>query len=238
MAEMRDYSNRPDMSHILIDYAWESGTKIKLIQFPQVEAEPKEKPKVYPRLVRLELMYSVFWWITFLAERAGIEYEDVLLDSHVFRMRLGLLYPLFCETYPILHNAKLTHDIITVEHRPAEDEAVINAQLKAIWAERERVVLSSFHRILMNAEKKVMLKSESTMPVIDETGYVSHVVASGWIRREIQKLLGSQGIIIGIQAIKRELAVISYAYEQSEAMGFPVKFERAPSLQKSLQRAA
>lgn len=197
----------------------------------------RHKPKPYKRLVRLEFLYGVFRWLSYLADKADINDEDVLLDSRLILMPLGLLYPRFALQYR-QSLASMNYDIITVEARPAEDEAVLNAELREIWSKRKRVVLSSFHRILMNAEHKVMRQSYATMPVIDETGYVEHVVDIKWVRQQIQKLLGSQGIIIGIHAIKTELAVISYAYQQSEAMGYSVKFEQVTALQKSLRKVA
>jgi hypothetical protein len=200
----------------------------KIIAFPRQDA--------FKRLAKIDRMDFLLRLVLHLAIDADVWPQDY--GAHVVAMPIGLLYPLYQNKLNRVYLASVSHDIITVEHRPAEDEAIDKVLLQAIWKQRQRVTLSYAHKSIMNAEKRALKHAFASMPIIDVTGYVAHVVDETFVLREMQKLLGSWGIIISTTMIKRELRFIEYAYLQSEAMGYPVSFAKDVLLRNALKQAA
>lgn len=201
----------------------------KIIEF--VKKKPKAPAR--QRLLATERYYYLIpvLYVMYVQWEYGFSLEDIVSRSKLVYMPLNLLFPR--NDYLVYNPYKLiNHDIITVKDRPFEQWALFNVSNYEYWSSLKPIILSDFHRDLMEIERDVMRLNKVTNRVYDSVlEDVQHKVDEETLYTEIRMRLPAHGHYgISKRVIRKELDHIEAAFEQAFWTRRAVQFEKVVRL--------
>jgi hypothetical protein len=214
----------------------------KIIEFP-IERPKRAAWKRLANQARRRLGLNILW-LFYMQWNYGLSFEDITGSSRIWLMS-WILYP----SYRGVPNPykSMNHDLITVTSRPAEEWALHEAGKYEAWKQKERIVLSSFHKILMDAEREVMTwQGSSSLKEIEYVGldgetyvYSYTEIDLEFVYKSIAEWLPSRRVY-GVTRLEivSGLELIESAYAQSEVMGYKVKFTAREQAFRKLAKTA
>lgn len=200
----------------------------------------KREAPAYQRLMEAERYYYLIpaLAVMFAQWEYGFSIEDIISHSRLIFMPLDLLFPRADEHIVYNPYKALNHDIITVTDRDFEEERLGVVSQYEYWSKQKRIVLTGFHKSLIEAEKRA-LRKQIVMeriydPELEDTQF--HVIKTA-LYEEMRQILASWGIMgVSIVTIHAGLERVESAFHQADAMNYEVAFEK--TFTRRLQKVA